>query len=70
MEVASDFALLINASDPEAIGKAIVEIHRRPELRHQLRRNGLLNYCRINWRKVVEKTAIYLQEFFGDFKAL
>lgn len=62
-EVAGDAALLVNAQDVEAIAAAILKISVEPGLRERLVKDGYQRAQKFTWKKVAEKTAMYLREF-------
>jgi glycosyltransferase involved in cell wall biosynthesis len=61
-EVAGDAVLLVNARNIEEIAEAIVRLQQDPSLRAELSRKSLLRSKQFTWKKVAEKTAVYLYE--------
>lgn len=53
-EIAGDAALLVNATDPEQLGRAIAEVTADRDLREQLIQKGQLNLRRFDWAKTAD----------------
>ncbi|RPH95708.1 glycosyltransferase, partial [candidate division KSB1 bacterium] len=61
-EVFEGAAVLVNASKPESIARGILDLQMNSDLQNEMRRKGLELCRRYTWRKVAEKTAMYLAE--------
>jgi len=65
VEVAGNAALLVNPRDVEEIAGAVVRLCRDSALRTEIGQRGPRQSQRFTWRKVAEKTAVYLSEFLA-----
>jgi glycosyltransferase involved in cell wall biosynthesis len=55
-EIVGDAGLLVSPTDPDALGSAILRVLREPDLRAELREQGLVRARRFSWYETAQRT--------------
>ncbi len=65
-EIVGDAGLLVSPKDPDALGAAILQLLRDPDLRDELRTRGFLRARRFSWYEMAERTIGVYQRAAGE----